>query len=105
MEDVSAIQQSIAMSVASIASESTKLWHGVHYGEEDHPLRRLQTGIEVVGVPLEEIAELTDFEILGIFDGTYDVISADIAGGMKAAVNIYGALLNQGTATAIFAAP
>ena len=105
MGDVNVIQQSIALSAASIASESTKLWHAVHFGEEDHPLRRLQSGIEVVGVPLEDIQDLSDTEILGPLEGTYDVISADIASGMKAGVNVYKALLQQGTASAIFASP
>lgn len=104
MGDVHAFQQTIALSAASIAKESTKLWHEVFHTDQNHPLRRLQD-VEILGVPLEDVNELSDTEILGPFEGTYDVIASDITGGLGNAMNIYEALLNQGTASAIFAAP
>jgi len=42
LEDVNALHQAVALSTMSVAVESTKLWHNVHYGEKEHPLRRLQ---------------------------------------------------------------
>lgn len=81
MEDVDANQRTIALSSASIALESTKLWHNVFHSEEDNNLRRRLQG-------LTDITGFTDANILGPFEIVWKIVGADAAAAMNNGINL-----------------
>lgn len=85
MVDVDELQQTVALSAASVAKESLQLWHSAHYGAEDHPYRRLQNSIADF---LADIVNLTDAEILGPFEITWRIAGADATAALEAGLNI-----------------
>jgi len=94
MEDVDAAQRTVALSAASIALESTKLWHNVFVGDESHHLRKLQG--------ISDIMDFTDAQDFGPLEFIWKVAGADAAAAMNNGINILEAI-GTNTADAIFA--
>jgi len=95
MEDVDANHRIVALSSASIALESTKLWHNVFHSQDDHSLRRRLQG-------LSDITAFTDQEILGPFEIVWRIAGADAAAAMNNGLALLEAV-GTDTSDAIFA--
>ena len=103
MEDVNEAQRAVVQASMSIAVESTKLWHNVHYVAEDHPLRHLKSsGNRKLQTPL---TEETNANLLGIFVIPYNIISADVASGLANGVNLLNAVGGGGAAGLVYWLP
>lgn len=77
IEDVNVLHQAVALSAMSVAIESTKLWHNVHFVEKDHPLRRLQTTNIVFN--LDQYTSQSNEDLFGkAFAQVYSTIQEDV---------------------------
>jgi len=82
LDDVNELHQAVALSALSVAVESTKLWHNVHYGEKEHPLRRLQSAV------LSNIINIKNEDFLPVsVEKLYLIIIADTSSILINGVN------------------
>jgi len=79
MEDVNEMHKIIVKASMSVAVESTKLWHNVHHGAEDHPLRHLK---QTRSRDLQSFSETQ----------LYTIILADVGAAFGAGINLFTAI-------------
>jgi len=77
-QNVDILHKTISLSAMSVAKESTKFWHNVFFGSEDHPLRHLKIegSRRLQDTAFGDIYRIITADVSGIFDNGINLIEA-----------------------------
>jgi len=95
----------VGVATLSLAIESSKLWHNVHIGSENHPLKNLLPKNRRKLQSIQDVTEITNQQLLGPAEIVYTVVLADVASGLGNGSNLMNAVGTTGADALIAWAP